>query len=332
MEQTLDISWKTIFKALIAGSTLYVIFLAREIAVAFFFAIIISLLVEPVISFLRRLRLPKVLSVILVYVLIFGIFGLTIYLITPILIFEISQLSKNIPDYFDKLNPILKSLGFGITQNFEDFTSNLVPVLQESSKNIIKSLYVFFGGIASTILIFTFAFYISLEEKGVEKILSLLAPKKYEEYIETIFQKAQFKVAGWFWARILACLFVGVASFIVFFIFDIKYTFILALTSGVLNFIPFVGPVITAALIILFVGVSSSWVTALYIVIAFYIIQVVENSLITPVLMNKFLDLPPILVLISILIGGTMFGILGIIFVVPVSGIIYEFVLSFSAK
>ena len=100
MEQILDISWKTILKVLVAGFVLYILFLARDIAVWFFFALIISLLLDPVILLLRRLRLPKVLAVILVYVSIFGILGLTIYLITPIVIFEINQLSKNIPDYF----------------------------------------------------------------------------------------------------------------------------------------------------------------------------------------------------------------------------------------
>src|SRR3989338_272343 len=256
MEQILDISWKTILKVLVAGFVLYILFLARDIAVWFFFALIISLLLDPVILLLRRLRLPKVLAVILVYVSIFGILGLTIYLIAPIVIFEINQLSKNIPDYFEKLNPILKSLGIGFAQNFEDFTSILIPRLQESSKNIIKAISVFFSGIASALIVFSFAFYISLEEKGVEKVISLLAPKKYEEYIETIFQRAQLKVAGWFGARLLACLFVGMASFVSFFLFDTKYAFILSIISGFLNFIPFIGPVIMAILILLFVGVS----------------------------------------------------------------------------
>src|SRR3989344_3059886 len=165
MEQILDISWKTILKVLVAGFVLYILFLARDIAVWFFFALIISLLLDPVILLLRRLRLPKVLAV------IFGILGLTIYLIAPIVIFEINQLSKNILDYFEKLNPILKSLGIGFAQNFEDFTSILIPRLQESSKNIIKAISVFFGGIASALLIFSFAFYISLEEKGVVNVI-----------------------------------------------------------------------------------------------------------------------------------------------------------------
>lgn len=330
--QTLDVSWETIIKVFIAGFILYILFLVRDIVVWFFFALIISLLLDPAVNFLRRMRIPKVLAVILVYLSIFGVLALIIYLTAPVFAFEIKQFTQNIPEYFEKTSPLLRDLGFDVAKDFESLTSGLVSQLQESSTSIVKAISMFFGGIASTILIFVFAFYISLEDKGPERFLALLAPKKYEHVILTIFEKAQIQVSGWFGARILACLFVGIISFIIFFLFGIKYSFILALISGTLNFVPFVGPLITGVLVFLSVGVSESWIVAMYIVVALYIIQAVENNIVTPLLMKKIIDLPPILVLISLLVGGTIFGILGMIFVVPVFGIIYEFSKDFLEK
>jgi len=331
-EQTLDISWQTIVKVFIAGFALYVLFLARDIVIWFFFALVISLLMEPAINFLRKLRFPKVIAVILVYVSIFGAVGLLILITAPIFAFEIKQFAQNIPEYFENINPLLKDLGLNVAKDFEGFTLTLVSQLQESSTSIIKAITIFFGGIASTIVIFVFAFYISLEHKGPERFLSLLTPKKYEHAVLTIFEKAQFQVSGWFGARVLACLFVGIVSFIIFFLFGIKYSLILALISGALTFVPFIGPLITALLVLLFVGVSNSWLVAIYLVVALIIIQQIENSIVTPLLMKKFLDLPPVLVLVAILVGGKMFGLLGIIFVVPVFGIIYEFLKDFLEK
>jgi predicted PurR-regulated permease PerM len=264
-----------------------------------------------------------------VYLSIFGVLGLILFLAAPIFIFELGQLSQNIPQYFEKLNPILKDVGIGVAQNFEDFSAQLISQLQESSDSIVRALFAFFGGIASTVFIFTFAFFISLEENGPERVLALLAPKKYEEYVITLFQRAQLKVSGWFGARVLACLLVGVASFVVFFLFDVKYAFILGLISGVLNFIPYVGPTITLIVAVLFVGVSNSWIIAIYIFVALLVIQEIENKFLTPVLMKKFMDMPPALVLISLLIGHTIFGFLGMIFIVPIFGIIYEFTKEF---
>ncbi len=332
MEQRLDISWEGILKVFIAGFLFYVLFLARHIVVWFFFALIIALLLEPAINFLRRLRLPKMLAVGLVYASILGIFGLILYLASPIFIYEINQFAKNIPDYFVKLNPILRGLGIDIAQNFKELNANLIAGLQDSSQSIIRAVSVFFGGVSSTLAIFIFSFYISLEEKGVEKFLVLVSPKKYEEYILTIFEKAQYKVAGWFGARIMACVFVGIASFLIFFFFNIKYAFTLSLISGVLNFVPFIGPLATGLLVMVFVGISDSWIVAIYIAVALAVIQQLENNIVTPLLMKKLLNLPPILVLLSILVGGAIFGFLGVIFIVPVFGILYEFLKEFLEK
>lgn len=332
MHQTLDISWQAIVKVLIAGFVLYALFLVRDAVVWLFFALIISILLEVPINFLRRLLLPKIAAVIMVYLSIFGLLGLLIYLASPIFLFELKHFSQNIPDYFEKLNPFLQTLGFAVAQNFETFTGSLVSGLQESSGSVVRAISVVFGGIASTVLIFVFAFYISLEERGPERVLVMLAPKSYEHYILAIFERAQARVSGWFGARILACLFVGVASFSVLFLLGVKYASLLAFLAGFLNFVPFVGPLITVILALVFIGVSDSWLLAGYVIVALTVIQSIENNFVNPLLMKKFLDLPPILVLISLLVGGTIFGFLGMIFMVPVFGIVYEFLKEFLEK
>ena len=332
MEQTLDISWETIIKVFITGFTLYILFLARDVVIWFFFALIISLMLQEPINFLQWLRLPKILSVILVYLSIFGVLGLIIYFTAPIFIFEFNQLLKNIPDYFATINPILKGLGINIANSFEDLTANLVSNLQDSSSGIVKAVSVFFGGISSTFIIFTLSFFISLEDRGTERVLAFLVPKKYEQLIVSLFERAQYKVSRWFGARILSCIFVGATSFILFFFLGVKYAFILALLSGALNFVPYVGPTIILVLSVLFVGASNSWIVALYVLVGLLAIQEIENKMLTPILMKKFIDLPPVLVLMSLLIGGMIFGFLGMIFVVPVSGIIYEFLKEFLEK
>lgn len=325
MEQNLDVSWQTIIKIFLACFVLYILYLSRDIVVWFAFALIISLLVEPAINFLRWLKIPKIIAVVLIYILILGLVGFIVYLAAPLFIFELKQLSQNIPDYFEKINPLLKNIGIEFEKSFQEFTADLLVKLQESSGSIVKAIITFFGGVASTVFIFALAFFISIEDKGPEKFLVLLTPKKYEEVIISLFEKAQNKVAGWFGARILACLFVSVASFIVFYLLGIKYAFTLALISGLLNFVPYVGPLVTYILVIGFALLSDSWLLAVYTVIAIILIQGLENNILSPILMKKFMDLPPVLVLIALLIGAKMFGFLGTVFAVPVFGIIYEF-------
>jgi len=326
-EQTLDISWKTIAKVFIAIFTFYLIYLARDIALWFFFGLAISILLEPAINFLRKLWIPKMVAIVLVYVSILGLLGIMIYLMAPIFIVELKQFSNYIPDFFNKINPILDQLGIDFAQSFSELTNSLLGSLEQSSKGVMNAVIAFFGGLSSTIIILTIAFFLSLEDRGPERFLAFVSPQKYQEYIVSFFEKAQTKVAGWFGARIMACAFVGIGSFIVFYVFDIEYAFLLALFAGILNFIPYIGPLMTAILLVVFVMVSSgSWFITLYVLLSIWAVQAIENNLLTPFLMKKMIDLPPVLVLISLLLGAKIFGFLGTIFIVPVAGIIFEVV------
>lgn len=331
-EHALDISWETILKIAISGVAFYVLFLIKDIVIWFLFALIISVLFEPAINFLRMLRIHKILAVVFIYLCFFGILGLVVYLTAPVFIIEIKQFSQMVPQYFEKISPIFKELKIGALQDLESFTGAVTGGLEQISTGVFNALAIFFGGVTSALFIISIAFFLSMEEKGLEKFLRLLSPKKYEDYVLALFAKCQKKVSGWFGARILACIFIAVASFIMLYLFKIKYTFVLAFLAGVLAFIPFLGALVTGILLVLFVGVADSWLKALIILIGFIIINQIENSIISPILMKKFIGLPPILVLLAIVIGGKIFGFLGAIFAIPIFGILYEFIKEFLEK
>ncbi|HEY0089405.1 MAG TPA: AI-2E family transporter, partial [Candidatus Lokiarchaeia archaeon] len=142
---------------------------------------------------------------------------------------------------------------------------------------------------------------------------------------------------GWFSTRIIACVFVGVVSYIAFLVFGVRYSFLLALLAGILNFVPIVGPIITGLLIITIVALdptttSNQMVRTIFVLITFVLIQQVENNILTPILSKKFIDLPPVLVLVALVVGGTLWGFLGAILATPLAGILYEFSREFLQK
>jgi predicted PurR-regulated permease PerM len=281
---------------------------------------------------LRKLKVPKLLAVMFVYIVFFGILGLAVYFSIPMFISEIQQFSQLFPEYFEKIAPPLKDLGIEAFQSLEDFTVALGSGLEKASSDILSALAIFFGGISSTIFVLSIALFLSLEENSVEKVISLLSPRKYESSILNIWSRSQTKVAGWFGTRILACLFVGLATFIMLhFFFNVKYAFILGLLSGILNFVPILGPVICGALIFLFVSLDS-WAKGIFVLVGFVLIQQIEGSILSPVLTRKFVGLPSSLVLLSLAIGGSLLGILGAILAIPLTGILFEFLRDFLKK
>jgi len=327
-EKVLDISWKTILKIALALVCFYIFYSIRDIFVWFIFAVIISVLFNPGIDFLQKKKIPRIIATIFVYFFIFGAFSLLIWLVIPLFIGEIGLFLRNFPEYFQKISPLFQGLGLAAFKNLETFMSSLSGAMEAMAGNIFNVVFAIFGGFFSSTFVITAAIFISLEEKSIEKILVLVFPKKYEGFALNVWQKSQKKVAGWFAARFLACLFVGAASAIVFLIFNIKYAYALGLLAGVLNFIPYIGPLLTALLLFLIIF-PASILKAIFILIAFFLVQQIENQVLSPLLMKKMVNLPPVLVLISLVIGGKIWGFLGSLLVVPLAGILFEFTKEF---
>jgi len=330
-EKILDISWGTIFKIAIAALIFYFVYLTRDILILFIFSLIISVLFSPAIDFLVKRKIPRVLAVVLVYFVIFGILGLFIYSIASAFVSEIQNFNDSFHVYFDKVAPFLQSIGGSAFENFDTFTKTIQDWLTKASLSILSAVGAIFGSIFSTFTIFSLAIFLSLEEKAPEKTLSLLFPKKYEAYVLNIWQKVQNKVASWFGTRILSCLFVGLVTFAACKILAIKYALSFGLLAGMTNIVPMVGPILAGAIIALFT-LLDSWAKALFIVIIFVLIQQIEGNIITPLLSKKFIGLPPALVLIALMIGGSLWGIMGAILAIPLFGILFEFVKEFLKK
>lgn len=330
-EKILDISWRTILKISLVVICFYIFYSIRDIIVWFIFALTISILFNPVIDFLQKKKIPRIVGIILVYFGFFGVFSFSVYLVVPLFASEIHLFLQSFPQYFEKISPPLRELGFQAFESTESFIESIGSTLQKMAGSIFNVLFVIFGGFFSFLGIITIAVFLSLEEKAAERTLVLLFPKKYEAYILNLWARCQKKVAGWFGARIIACLFVGIASYITFLLFDIKYPFTLGLFAGVLNFIPYIGPLFTAIVLFLIIF-PTEMLKAIFVLIVFFLIQQIESNVLSPLLMKRIVGVPPVVVIIALIIGGKLWGILGAFLAIPLAGILFEFLKEFLQK
>ena len=330
-KNVLDISWGAILKIFFAFIVFYLLYQVMEVLVWFVFALIISILFNPVVTFLKKMRIPRVVGVLTSYFVLFGLIALLIAVVTPGLYLEIKKFSADIPEYMEKVSPFLQYLGV------EGFTTldELLEVLEESSeevrKGITNALTVFFGGVSATLFIITMAIFLSLEGNGVEKAIELIFPEEQKKNILSVWKKCRNQVSNWFLVRILAGIFVAVSSFLVFYLFEVNYALLFALIGGLFNFIPFAGPAI-AALIFFAVTALESITQAIFVLIAFLIIQAIESSVVSPALSKKIMGVSPVLVLIAVVVGGSLWGALGAFLAIPLMGILFEFFKVFLEK
>ncbi|MBZ9569310.1 AI-2E family transporter [Patescibacteria group bacterium] len=327
----LDISWETIFKILFAVICLYFLYLIRNVLIWFIFAVIISVLFEPLIDFLTKRKIPRLISVVLIYFIIFGLIALSIYFTVSIFTSEIRQFTKVLPQYFEKISPPLKALGFRAFENIEEFIDLLSKNLERMADTIFSAIAAIFGGILATLSIFSISLFLSLEGKPIQKALGLIFPQKYEASLLDLWSRCKIRVSGWFLSRISGCLFVGISSFVAFSLFNTKYPFSLGFLAGILNFLPIVGPIITGIIIFIIVSLDNLW-QAIFVLIVFILIQQIENNIILPALTKKFVGLPPVIVLLALTVGGILWGIWGAILAIPFFGILFEFFKEFLQK
>jgi len=330
-QKKFDIAWEAVIKIVVAIVFLYLLFNIKDLLIWFVFAVVLSILFNPAINFLQKKRIPRILSVTFIYVGFFGTLSLLIYLIVPLFVYEIQQFIIAFPQYFEKISPSLRGLGFETFDNFSNFVQNLKGYMEVMGQNVFNGLIIFFGGISSTLFVIVTAYFLSLEKNAIERTLMVLFPKRYETYVLSLFYRCEKKVTGWFAVRLLACVFIGVASYIAFIILNINYPFTLALFAGVFNFIPYVGPLITFIILFLVV-LPTELVKAVFVLIIFGLIQQIENNVISPILMKRIIGIPPALVLVSLAVGGKLWGFLGALLAVPLLGILYEFLKEFLEK
>ena len=171
------------------------------------------------------------------------------------------------------------------------------------------------------------ALFISLQEDAIENLLLFFSPRRYYRRILVAWNRSRKEVFHWFGTRIICSLFVAAAYFLVFQLFNVEGALILALIGGVLDFLPYIGPLIAIALAGMSIGIQISWETAILITGILFVVQFVEGHVFSPLLIRKFTNLPLYLILLAITVGGKLFGILGAFLAIPITAAIYRFVI-----
>ncbi len=326
-KQVLDISWGAMMKILLAIMMGYFLYLISDTLVLVVFAIIISILFNPIVDFMQKLRIPRAIGAGIAYVGVFGLLSLLIYSIIPGLYEEMKSFSAVLPTYIERISPFLSNIGVEGFQNIDEIVETLRESSDEVARNLFNALSIIFGGISAALFTISLAFFFSLEGNSVERAIKIFIPKERINYTLFVWKKGRDQVTRWFLVRIMASLFVGVSSFIVFYIFNVNYALLFAIIGGLFNIVPFIGPLI--AVLIFFAIISlESMTQAVFVLIAFSVIQGIE-SIITPILSEKIMGVSPALVLIAIVIGGSLWGALGAILAIPLMAIIFEFLKSY---
>jgi predicted PurR-regulated permease PerM len=320
-----DISMGTILKIVIVGLVLWFLFNVRDIIGIALVALIFSAAIDPWVDGLQRRGIPRSLSIVILFTLTVAFISLIVVLFVPLIIDQLRSLSQNFPAFYERLLSSVpttedQSLVGTVQQSLEGASRQLGTLTQ----SIFTGVASFFGGFISFIVILVLTFYMTLEEDGIKRFFTGLAPTHYHPYLTRLFLRLQERLGMWLRGQLLLGAIVASLTFIGLLILDVKYVLVLALIAGVTELIPAIGPIIGSVPAIL-VAFSDSPLKALLVLILFIIIQQLENHLIVPRVMSKVTGLNPIIIILVMLIGGKTAGIAGVFLAVPVTIVLQTF-------
>ena len=309
MPRKIEISHRTIIFAVLFLVFLWFLYFIRDLILELFVALLIMTILNPFVTRLSKLKIPRAISVFVAYLVVFGIFGAAIAGIIPPLVEQTSSFANNLPRY-------LSSLGIGGYIN-EQLTGELLSQLGSIPGQLVKVGLSVFSNVFAVITVLIFAFYLLLARDKLDDQLGFLFGEERKGELARIMDLLESKLGGWARGELALMALVGVSNYIGLMILGIPFALPLAILAGLLEIIPYLGPVIAAVPAIV-IGFSISPLMGLAVAALAFLIQQVESYLFVPKVMEKSVGVSPIVTLLALAIGFRMAGVVGAVISVPV--------------
>lgn len=311
---------------------LYLLYKLSAVLVYLSVAAVISLIFRPFILFLRRkLKMGNTSAVsITMFVIILIIIGLFSLLI-PLILKESENLSLlNSQDFKTKME-------LAVTNADTYLKTKNINVLEEAKKidftyfakqvpNFINGIIGTFGNFLMGLVSVLFIAFFFMSDSGLlKKNILAIIPDDKEEKILNSFEKIKALLSSYFLGLIMQILILFVLYTIVLLIFGIDNALVIALLAALLNLVPYIGPLIGGFIMLLLTMTDNLQLdfqtqilpTTIYVLIAYLIVQMIDNFISQPYIFSKSTKSHPLEIFLVIIVGGTLFGILGMVLAVP---------------
>jgi predicted PurR-regulated permease PerM len=301
----------------------YFVYRISGVVLAFLLTILLSIILSAPVNYLARRGWPRTWGVIAVIAAIGGLFWLLGLALVPAVETQSREFAKAFPMILDEALVLANQaqsffgLGTQIGLNPESFSKLGREVLTGSTVSTAAGV----GLTAATVVslaavVFISTIYLVIRpEPWVNGFVSLFPAgwrQRTREVLQTLYQTVQ----RWFLGQLAAMTFIAVFWAISLSLIGVPFALLIGIFSGLISFIPYVGALISVVVPVLLALISDPF-SAVWVIVAFIIIQQIEGNLLQPIVMSRAVDLHPALVVFAILVMGTLFGIVGVFLAVP---------------
>ena len=319
MNQVIDVSSNIIFRVIAILLGLWFLYVIKDVILIFLIAIIITAALNPLISSAQKLlRTPRTIVVSMVYIIFFAVIAILVSVIVPTLTKQFEQFGTELPQFISQLLP--QFIALPEDASFGDVSKQFIGLLNNPFTTTVGLL----SGIISIVAVVSMSFYMSLQEDGLKKSLLIITPRQHQKYVATLIERIQENFGRWMAGQLVTMLFVGLLYYVALAALGVPYAPLLALIGGLMEIVPYFGPIIASVPAILF-GFVQDPIIGFMVALVYMGVNMIENYFLVPKIMNKAIGLHPVWVILALLIGGQIAGIVGIFLAVPLAGAIGVF-------
>ena len=282
----------------------------------------------------KHKKMIRVISLVLSIVIIFGVIGLILFLVIPELISAINMVGQTIPKDFTWVNDIankLSDLYPSLEQYIKEIdTKSLIETSINSAGNFVTVIIGFLSSLISRIIIFFIGFilsiYILLDKENLarqcNKLMTAFVSDDVRNNVIKVVKLSNTTFTNFITGQCLDAILIATLLFIIMSLLHIPYALIIAVLFAITALIPYIGAFIALAVGVLLIAVTNP-IMSLWYVIIFFALQQLDENFTYPKIVGKSVGLPALLALLAALIGGSVFGFIGVIISIPLSSIIY---------
>ncbi|KHO62336.1 permease [Thermoanaerobacter sp. YS13] len=300
----------------------------KNILSPFFVSALIAYLLNPMVKFFNSKGFSNFLSILLVFLIVALVILFFSFYILPLLINEMVIFVKMIPFYTEELQKILLQIKFNyfsyLPPQFEKVLDKNLNVLNNLFASRVdmafKSTVAILKDIIDVIIIPIITFYLLKDKNLFKKEIEKVIPAKYHGSFSALLKKIDKILSKYIRAQIYLSIFVAIFTSIGLSLIKVKYAFLIGILAGILNIIPYLGPILSIVPAVL-IGLLDSLSKGFWALFVCLLVQQIENVFITPKIISDSVGLHPITVIFSLIAGEELFGVWGLLLSVPVVAI-----------